>query len=1019
MKVKVQVSRFLSLMISYQMIVAPVAMAQETTKPTTNSDDKTFWKKAGDTGKTLIQLGTGAFQAYQGAQTGGNIMTPDLAALRDNLKPSSDKYFNQANLERIPGLLNYMTTMGKNPSLLNCATLPATLNDIKSPVCDPSSPNDPSSDPLRIAYKTTYSDIEKLYSNYSSESNIGGANFGYSCMKDAKAILKGFFDYRAKEMENLVANIEALNKKFKDAAKSDMDNIEESTALLEGGSSVVTSKVKTAKPTLFDFAAQFSDPACSSMFAGNNFKEVGTSKGLKAIQDLVVKAVETPASGKSGAKNFSGDTYLKAHASLVEDIQKMINGVSKQSEINFSAIASNPATMAGLAGTQNSVYGVEKAMSPGLFADIQQSFIEQNQKLQTQLAEVTNEIKSVGGNPDSVTKMMTDLNSGTFDQEVTKIQNGIENNCVKDSVDVKTVVAKMVDPQVSSYGNKNVPSFIKEKIAQIMENKLSSPDKKLQELIALEQQGANKYYVKLDSTYEVQEEVNGTIQRTVVTPATRKTPTAFLADVIKSCKAQFKSNTLETKYSGASAIAKLKELRTSYKSLAQTNAAKIKADLTKRLIDCDSNVVANQENVGSCTSETFNMGSAGFCANSALACSKNMQSCKAKAQKIVTDIKAKRQISINNYKANVEKNKKDLIAIFDTALTAFKMQGTQLGAVFNIPWESPTGIKREITDGSQYNKDLKAIDPSLLIEDPDAYVKLLSDNVKLLKVNIKAQSDDIMGIIDEHINKTIKTYTDNAKLAKQEYNNCDQVDKQIDKNLAEQQKKQAEDMAKFGELCEYSSLNEDPLGACDSIGELSNDALKAASAVGKSDAASVASQLKRTCAQYNKHAEADDTKIASEVNRLCKDKKISGDFCKEDAQETKKYCSSEKEAKEQFFNVFKDEYHKCQKSKDTQDTMIVLKKVKCLFGDFQEVNDDDFSSEFIKKYQSKNCSSNSLSPSAVAAVSQYYATQVSQFGEKMNSYCNAQSNTQDNFKNLMQGLGEKGGNSGATTNLIK
>ena len=48
-------------------------------------------------------------------------------------------------------------------------------------------------------------------------------------------------------MDNLVSNIEALNQKFKNSAKADLDNIEESSALLNGGTSNVTNKVKTAE----------------------------------------------------------------------------------------------------------------------------------------------------------------------------------------------------------------------------------------------------------------------------------------------------------------------------------------------------------------------------------------------------------------------------------------------------------------------------------------------------------------------------------------------------------------------------------------------------------------------------------------------------------------------------------------------------------------------------------------------------------------------------------------------------
>lgn len=862
MKFKVQTSRFLTALISYQMIIAPVAMAQGTTNPTTpttttDSNDKTFWQKAGGTATDVLQLGAGAFGAYQNSQSGGVSMTPELAALKDNVNPIADKYFNPTLMQKIPGLMEYMRVMGKNPDLLNCTTLPAELNDVKSPVCDPSkAPNNSSIDTILTAYKTTYSDIQKTYKNFAAESNTGGTAFGYSCMKNAQDILKGFFDYRAKEMDNLVSNIEALNQKFKNSAKADLDNIEESSALLNGGTSNVTSKVKTAKPALFDFAAQFNDPSCKSMFAGDTFKTTGDGKGLLSIQDMVVKATEAkPKSAAGSAKSFSGETFSKGYASVVEDITNMATNLSKQSTTNFSALASSQSDLSRL--STSSTYGVEAAVrNSTVFTQAQQKFADKNLKLQQQLAEVTAELNSTGIDSSSTAGLVTNLNSGTFDTQLNKLQNSIENKCVTNSSQIDTVISKMVNPQVSSYGNQNVPSFIKDKLKQILTNDLSSTDKKLEELLALEKQGASSYYVKLDASYEVQEVVNGELKKSIVSPTTRKTPTAYLTDIIRNCKAQFKSNALESKYSGSTAIAKLKELKSSYQALATETAADIKNQILNKFVNCDSAIAANQDNTASCSAESFDMSSGNFCANSALSCSKNMQSCKAKAQKIVTDIKAKRQNSITNYTANVEKNKKDLVAIFDTALTAFKAQGTQLGALFNLPWQSPTGIQREITDGSQFNKDLKAVDPALLIEDPDKYVDLLKKNVALLKTNIQQQSNSINDVLSKHVQETKSSYDKNAGVAAAELAKCEATDKQIDQNMAKAAEEQGKLAEAAGGVClPFSTGQLKGNAICGAAEQVSEDSLKAAHKLGNTNAAGLISGIKAECSG---NAEAQD-----------------------------------------------------------------------------------------------------------------------------------------------------------------
>ncbi len=1016
MKFKNQVARVLCVIVSYQMILSPLAIAQTTTgggngsTPAANNTDKTTGQKIGSIASDVIGLGAQAFNAYQGAQN-ANLSTPDIVALQQNLTPIQDKYFSSDRMARIPGLAEYMQTMGKNPASLNCMSMNTTLNDVKSETCRLGVTQDTGVDPnyqlqLINTYANVYSDIEKQYDNYSQQSNQGGQGYGLGCMEDAQKILQGYFDYRKKEMDNLMSNIEALNQKFKDAAKADLDNIEESSALLDGGSSALVSRVKTAKPQLFDFSSQFNDPACRSMFAGENMATTGASKGLNGIQDLVVKAVEAPSTGKSGAKNFSGETYLKAHASLVEDIKKLIDGVGKQSELNFSSIANNQPLATTIQG-QSSVYGVEKAMSTALFADAQQQFTEQNQKLQTQLAEVSAELNSAGGNTSTVNSLMTNLNSGTFDSEVTKIQNGIENKCVADSSQLDTVISKMVDPQLSGYGNKNAPSFIKDKLKQILGNSQSSTDKKLQELVALEQQGASRYYVKLDSSYEVQEEVNGVIQRTVVTPTTRKTPTAFLADVIKSCKAQFKSNTLETKYSGASAIAKLKELRSSYKSLAQTNSAKIKADLTKKLIDCDSNVVANQDNVASCSSASFDMGNAGFCANSALSCSKNMISCKTKAQKIVTDIKTNRQASIKRYSANVEKNKKDLIKVFDTALTAFKAQGTQLGAAFDIPWESPTGIKRELdnNDPNKYNKDLAAMgndkDGKILLENPDAYVELLRKNVGELKKSIEVQSKAVMDLTKNHIAETKNNFNSAKTAAATKEKECrsqyDAYVKGANQNLADANKKQAEDAAKAAELCSIvDGVGENPIELCNDSLDLSQDVLKAASQLGNKDASKAAKAYQGACKNYMSAQDSETNVTPVSITNACK--KLKG------TSEYTTLCSGD------FNSIGKVDGKSCSAvatdsgikrcsngSKIATECTGEIELVPMSIDELRTIN----SKHTIVTSYDKNCDTSKYAVLIQAAQEE----DLKAFGQKLGGYCSAQSNQQNGTKGIMDALG--------------
>src|SRR5690606_25561054 len=130
---------------------------------------------------------------------------------------------------------------------------------------------------------------------------------------------------------------------------------------------------------------------------------------------------------------------------------------------------------------------------------------------------------------------------------------------------------------------------------------------------------------------------------------------------------QFKANKLNNKLSGAGAIQKLRDLNQQYKELAKTQSADMRNELRKKLVECSSADEANNTVPGSCTPERFNTSSPGFCANAAFSCSKNMQACSKQADNMVKEIKQQKTARVNNYKALVQKNKMDIVKMFDSA----------------------------------------------------------------------------------------------------------------------------------------------------------------------------------------------------------------------------------------------------------------------------------------------------------------------------------------------------------------
>lgn len=813
----------------------------------------------------------------------------DMAALQQQQTPLPDKYFNAQKLSQIPGLGQYLAINGINPQALSCVTLPTNLYEAHNEICRVGVTGDKGHPGAQVqeaaAYMTQYTAIDKMYRNFSTESNVGGELFGVGCMKNAMQILNGFFKYRTDELDKLVTQMEAIQNGFKESSKADLEGIEDSTALLNGGNSELANKVKTRRPDLFDFGKRFNNPACASMFSKEEFNKMGKSGdggGLSGINQRLQDTV----SQKVG--EFSGESYSKSHTDVVADINSLADKVGKQMELNFGSLSeSNKGysdVLKGLGGL-SSANKINNALTPDLFSDMQTKFIEQNDKLKSTLSDVGSELGAGGGNAMSLVR---GTNSGAFESEVSSIETGIKNQCLRGQAQVDTVVKKIYDPSASKFANENASNFLKDKLKQIMEDDKTSLDKKLSELQSLEKQQGSRYFVKMENSYEVQDvDKSGKLTTKVVEASTARTPSVFFSDIIKNCEAQFKTNTLRNKLTGAAAIQKLRQVHQDYKNLAKSHAQEVKQELKKKLISCDSPAKANASVGGSCTPNAFDPAKAGFCANGALSCSKNMQACSAQAEKFVTDIKQERTARVGNYKKMVEKNKNDIVKLFDSALSRYMKDGEMLRGQFGAGFSSPAGIQREVPEGQRHLSLFQQAtqgspDGSLLLEDPDKYVAMFKANISLLKTSVKEQQEQILGggvgansgILAKHVEDTGKKYAkiagEASKIAKECQGKHDQyiteMEGQRKQMAAEQGKKQTELGEKSREFCrKYGQAQEHPGPAC--AGSVKD--LTSAVAAIPPDGHAAASEFEAVCDSFNNESKSGG--IQAQALELCND----------------------------------------------------------------------------------------------------------------------------------------------------
>lgn len=834
---------FLAVVLSLELMVAPILphVYAQSTQPPAPKANKISPAEA-------MNIGLQAAGNIWGMVSNNmrNGMTPQLASdmqkLQEQQTPSPDKYFSAQKLSQIPGLANYLALNNINPAALDCKTLPTTLHDAQPEVCRLGIINDKGLDQSTqlnhmFTYYNQYFQVSKMYKNFSADSNSEGQAFGVGCMNNAMNILNGFFKYRTDELDKLVTNLEAMNNQFREASRTDLDALEESIAVLDGNSPLAD-KVRGKKPDLFDFGKRFNNPACNSMFAGDSLNDMGIGGGLNSIN----KNIKTMLNDKQGGK-YSGSSYSLSHAAVVEDINAVADKIGKQLELNFSSASGDPRAysefLKGMPGLVSSSTRVQDSITLDLFSDVQSSFNEKYTKMSEDRAVMQSELRG----SERAMAMMGSTNSANFEAEVATLENNLKNSCLKNTLGGSSsrdqLMSKIYDPSASNFANSNASNFLKDKLNQILDNDNTTIEKKLADLKALESQVGNRYFMKMENSYEVQDvDAEGNLVSKVVGASSNRTPSVYFSDIIRNCNAQFKANKLNNKLTGAQAIQKLRQMNQEHKALAKSQAADVKKEIRKKLIECTSPEIANNSVAGSCGPGLFNPSTPGFCANAAFSCSKNMQACGTQAENFVKEIKAQKTARVNNYKALMNKNKQDIVKIFDSALSQYMKEGEIMRGVFGAGFASPAGILREVPEGQRYLSDFatatsRSIDGKLLLEDPDKYVEMFKANIENLKKSVKAQQDQILGgesvgknggLLAEHIKKTQNNYNSVIKDADKTANQCLRNHDDVVRN-AEQQRIQAqnENMKKMSELGEKQreycrrfslALGNNPTPAC-------------------------------------------------------------------------------------------------------------------------------------------------------------------------------------------------------------
>ncbi len=848
-----------------------------------------------------LNLGNNIYQSTQGGPIGSNsqYVQSDMQAFTRQQTAVPDKYFTLGNMQKIPGLMDYINsknlealkTGGKqiNPMSLNCTTLPTSLSEPNNEVCRNERVNGLSGDPgiqaqEAFLYYNQFLQTEKIYQNFSVRSNVGGQAYGIGCMEDAMEILKGFFAYRADQLDTVVAELEASYAKLEALSQADLTAIRETTAILNGENSKFAGEFKNSD--IFNYADKISDPACSSMYSKTDLDRQGKEEGgLLAIERKLKEDFNTTPPGSK----YSAEAYLRNSADIVTDIEKMADKVATQANLNFRDF-SGPQSggysnfLNQLSSSVNSDTGIHASLNASLFSNLQTKFAQSQKNLTAQVDVIRSEL---GGRGANVINMLNDVdNDSSFDAAVTGLQNEIKSECLNRS-GVDEALSKIFDPNLSKQANKHTADQMRKRTKAILADTQLSPERKVAELKALELSVGGRYHMRMDADYEIKEvKADGTLATKRVKASGKVTPTSYFTDVINNCESQFQVNKLNNQLSAKEAFKQLRTLKKDYQQAARTHASDIKNEIVKQMVNCNGNAaVANSVTVGSCSPAKLDMSAAGFCAKGAQSCATNMKQCSEKVAAVTKKLKDDRFVRTNNYNNNVEATRKDLVSILDRAMASYMKDAEGLRSMFGVGFKAPKGIERDVKGDRLFDQDFLANGAdNLQIKDPKVYIDMMKENLAKLSASVEEQQNQIIGndgALAKHIAQTGKNYEKNViakiqPLMRACLNAYKSYGKMVEDMKMASDKAQGELGEKSGDFCNHYEdimVSHVTAGCDDALGDVSKSMINAAMKAGNTSTAMEAKKMRqemqRYCKQYGNQRDSKTGKSTITFEDVC------------------------------------------------------------------------------------------------------------------------------------------------------
>lgn len=686
--------------------------------------------------------------------------------------------------------------------------------------CEPSS-----FDPSMVAYYSALGDIAttnvETYGLYTIKGNATSSE-GQRCLDTAEEQFKALLDSRAEDVSKLIEQLNAELMVFDKENEPLLNNIKKGNALLFGKPAELLKDTK--------FETKFNDVQCASLINSTEIQELGNNSGYEGIRNtLKAKSTESVEGG------FNAKSFLTQQANIQQDIISVANQLAnKASSMNHMTLMTNADTMKGVV---KSKYNIKNL--PGFT----EAFDRQKQKLIEKQENIKNQVLA-SMSDDEAELYQRNLQDPTLDTEsiVQNYQNLSDTKCVQEVFNqrfggVDQFVDLLRDPTVSEKMGREADNKLKNNLPSILSDSTLTIKEKLNRI-------ASSSGVK-NTRYQVQrtETVNGVSLRA---GDFMKVTDLFQGVIIEDCKRLANTNN-DKGESPNNIINNIKQYHAELKEAYETYPAQLKADIQDELLTCSSDTSVGA--AGTCSANSLDLNGNNFCLKRASTCASNMVACADKAQQIFDTTRNEQLALAKTYKTKLDATKTKLMGDYMGIKTVLEQKARSLDALF--PGQVYGVVTDDILKLTTENKNLYSpdeIDSSLQIENPEAFVKQMINNLKKLADKEKetgAIYDQNKAILAKVENEK-KSIIDNATAQKRAWetiaSNCNSLINQYNKNIADQTTKQNEEnqkrTAEMNEFCAETRK----MTSCPTEGEvesLNNSASKIAAYLQPGDATAI------------------------------------------------------------------------------------------------------------------------------------------------------------------------------------